>query len=167
MLTNAINTAATNAKLVPLKPDPFKVLLQLFAYEDVWSGSINRLDLAFAAAPAYDGPKTPNPTNNDGDQISNEGSAALSFYAPQLLSFLLHGAYFDISSKLEEWILKKCGQDLHFAHRCFWFLRSWCLCDSSKGLKPSSLSSSSINGSSGALDLVSLEPVKDLIMAKL
>eukprot|EP00985_Skeletonema_marinoi_P028371 scaffold24684_cov131-Skeletonema_marinoi.AAC.1 len=46
-LENLIHTAATNAsKLVPLKPDPFRVLLQLFAYEDVWTN--DRLDLAFA-----------------------------------------------------------------------------------------------------------------------
>ncbi|KAL7541067.1 hypothetical protein ACHAXR_010602 [Thalassiosira sp. AJA248-18] len=164
LLANAINTAASNAtKLVPLKPDPFRVLLQLFAYEDVWSGTHNRLDLAFAAGPAIDGRNMTN-QSNDGDFVSGEGSAALSFYAPQLLSFLLHGAYFDISSKLEEWILKKCGQDLHFAHRCFWFLRSWCLGDSSEGPKPShvhSLSSGSLGGlvgGMGGMDILSLSP---------
>ena len=155
LLTHAITNVASNAtKLVPLKPDPFRVLLQLFAYEDVWSGTHNKLDLAFAA-PGQ---------SNDKDFVYGEGSAALSFYAPQLLSFLLHGAYFDISSKLEEWILTKCGQDLHFAHRCFWFLRSWCLGGSSGGTQsrlPShahSLSSSSGGALVGGLDILALGP---------
>ena len=136
--TRTVESSNLLTKLVPIKPDPFKVLLQLFAYEDVWSGTYSRLDLAFAAGDVI--------KSNDGDLISSQGSAALSFYAPQLLSFLLHGAYFDISSKLEEWILKKCGEDLHFAHRCFWFLRSWCLGGSLEERKPShahSLSSGS------------------------
>lgn len=157
LIANAINTAASNAtKLV--KPDPFRVLLQLFAYEDVWSGAYSRLDLAFSSEGGKLG------QSNDGDFVSSEGSAALSFYAPQLLSFLLHGAFFEISSKLEEWILKKCGQDLHFAHRCFWFLRSWCLGSSSQVHKSTSharsLSSSSIGGGLGVVDL-SLEPGLD------
>jgi len=156
LLTHAINTAASNAtKLVPIKPDPFRVLLQLFAYEDVWSGSINRLDLAFATCP-IDGQKAP-----DQSAAVVEGSAALSFYTPQLLSFLLHGAFFD-TSQLEGWILSRCGEDLRFAHRCFWFLRSWCLGeDASKERTPSyahSLSSSSLGGGIGSLDVLSLEP---------
>jgi hypothetical protein len=162
LITHAINTAASNASKLA-KPDPFRVLLQLFAYEDVWSGTNNRLDLAFSAGPAIDGTK--GSQSNDGDFVSSEGSAALAFYAPQLLSFLLHGAYFDISSKLEEWILKKCGQDLHFAHRCFWFLRSWCLGCSSNGRKPSNFQSLSSHGSFGGLaSLIDfpLEPVGGL-----
>ena len=103
------------------RPDPFRVLLQLFAYEDVWTN--HRLDLAFSCQ------STSNiiTTATSGDVTSYERRAALSFYAPQLLSFLLHGAYLDISHRLEEWILKQCSEDLHFAHRCFWFLRAWCL----------------------------------------
>ena len=147
-LSQAIQTVASNAttqlqsKLVlPTRPDPFRVLLQLFAYEDVWSN--HRLDMAFASDTTNamasiggiggggDGDASSeafikNNTNNKNGLLGG-GSADLAFYAPQLLSFLLHGAFFDISSKLEEWILKKCGEDLHFAHRCFWFLRSWCL----------------------------------------
>lgn len=145
-----IHTAASNAsKLVPLKPDPFRVLLQLFAYEDVWTN--DRLDLAFSSD---------NTESSDG--INDEGSTALAFYAPQLLSFLLHGAYLDISAKLEEWILKKCSEDLHFAHRCFWFLRAWCLGDTSK---ESSKPNISRNGSTSSLgggddvDFISLEPL--------
>ena len=165
LIAHAINTAASNASKLA-RPDPFRVLLQLFAYEDVWSGANNRLDLAFSAGPAIDGTK--GFQSHDGDFVSSEGSAALAFYAPQLLSFLLHGAYFDISSKLEEWILKKCGQDLHFAHRCFWFLRSWCLGSSSDGRKSSkssNLHSLSSRGSFGGLvSLVDLpvEPVGGL-----
>ncbi|KAL7454123.1 hypothetical protein ACHAWC_009304, partial [Mediolabrus comicus] len=145
-----IHTAASNAsKLVPLKPDPFRVLLQLFAYEDVWTN--DRLDLAFSSG---------NTESSYG--INNEGSTALAFYAPQLLSFLLHGAYLDISAKLEEWILKKCSEDLHFAHRCFWFLRAWCLGDTSKGSSKPKLSrngSTSSLGGGDDVDFISLEPL--------
>lgn len=81
---------------------PFRVLLQLFAYEDVLENG--RLDAAFDL--------------DDGD--------ALTFYVPQLLSFLLHGALY-CSPVLEEWILTKCRRNIYFAHRCFWFLRAWCL----------------------------------------
>jgi len=117
LIANAINSAATNASRLIQRPDPFKVLLQLFAYEDVWSN--NRLELAFSIA-----------TSGEIDKPAQE-CAALSFYAPQLLSFLLHGAYFDVSQKLEKWILQKCNEDFHFAHRCFWFLRAWCMGDDS------------------------------------
>lgn len=164
LIAHAINSVTSNATKLA-KPDPFRVLLQLFAYEDVWSGMNNRLDLAFAPGPAnVDGTII----TNDDDNVYHEGSAALSFYAPQLLSFLLHGAYFDISSKLEEWILIKCGQDLHFAHRCFWFLRSWCLgSPSSGGRNPSqshrrSLSTGSVGGGVSVTDSLSLEPVGGL-----
>lgn len=53
-------------------------------------------------------------------------TVALSFYAPQLLCFLLHNAYLS-TGKLERWILDRCRNDLQFSHRCYWFLRSWCL----------------------------------------
>ncbi len=144
-----METLIQNAsKLVPLKPDPFRVLLQLFAYEDVWTN--DRLDVAFGTE------------NSDAanDTSNTEGSTALAFYAPQLLSFLLHGAYLDISAKLEDWILKKCSQDLHFAHRCFWFLRAWCLGDSSKEAKPrfSRIASGSSLGGDD-VDFISLEPL--------
>lgn len=81
---------------------PFRVLLQLFAYEDVLEN--HKLDVVFEA--------------DDGE--------ALTFYVPQLLSFLLHGALYS-SPQLEEWILDKCQRNVQFAHRCYWFLRSWCL----------------------------------------
>jgi hypothetical protein len=86
--------------LVPLTP--FRVLLQLFAYEDVLENG--KLDVVFNA--------------DDG--------ASLTFYVPQLLSFLLHGALW-CSPQLEDWILQKCRLNIHFAHRCYWFLRAWCL----------------------------------------
>ena len=86
--------------LVPLTP--FRVLLQLFAYEDVLENG--KLDVVFDA--------------DDG--------ASLTFYVPQLLSFLLHGALW-CSPQLEDWILQKCQLNIHFAHRCYWFLRAWCL----------------------------------------
>lgn len=125
------------------RPDPFKVLLQLFAYEDVWTN--NRLDFAFSCE-----------TDSAGavDASSDERRAALSFYAPQLLSFLLHGAYLDISHRLEEWILKQCQKDVHFAHRCFWFLRAWCLGSQKPGhcKSRSGGSLSDFNGIAIALD---------------
>lgn len=87
----------------PLAPlTPFRVLLQLFAYEDVIDNG--KLDTVFDL--------------DDGD--------AMTFFVPQLLSFLLHGAFLK-SEKLEEWILAKCRSNVHFAHRCYWFLRAWCL----------------------------------------
>ena len=81
---------------------PFRVLLQLFAYEDVLENQ--KLDAVFDV--------------DDG--------AALTFYVPQLLSFLLHGALYT-SPALEEWILKKCRKNIYFAHKCYWYLRAWCL----------------------------------------
>jgi len=151
-LETLIHNAATNAtKLVPLRPDPFRVLLQLFAYEDVWTN--DRLDFAFAT-------ENLDATNQSSNTRSTEGSTALAFYAPQLLSFLLHGAYLDISAKLEAWILKKCSQDLHFAHRCFWFLRAWCLGNSSKENKPRLSRNVSVSSLSGDdVDFISLEPL--------
>lgn len=80
----------------------FRVLLQLFAYEDVLSNG--RLDAVY-------------------DQ---DNGAALLNFVPQLLSFLLHGAY-DNSKELEEWILTVCRHNVYFAHRCYWFLRAWSL----------------------------------------
>jgi len=70
------------------------------------------------------------------------------------LSFLLFNA-FDTAPQLEEWILKHCKSNIYFAHRCFWFLRSWCLevgglkeptdNDSSSGAKMSPTASSSLH----------------------
>jgi hypothetical protein len=48
------------------------------------------------------------------------------FFVPQLLSFLLHGAY-ESSPRLEEWVLDTCRKNVYFAHKCYWFLRAWCL----------------------------------------
>lgn len=85
----------------PLAPlTPFRVLLHLFADEDVLDNG--KIDLVFDA---------------------DDGSS-LTFFVPQLLSFLLHGALYK-SQNLEEWILLKCQHNVHFAHRCYWFLRAW------------------------------------------
>jgi len=81
---------------------PFRVLLQLFAYEDVLENG--RLSAAWDA--------------DDGE--------GLTFFVPQLLSFLLHGALY-CSPQLEAWSLERCRESPHFAHRCYWFLRAWCL----------------------------------------
>ena len=81
---------------------PFRALLHMYAHEEVFRN--NRLDRAFA----------------------KDDSSALSFYAPQMLCFLLHNAYLS-TGKLERWILDRCKKDVNFAHRCFWFIRAWCL----------------------------------------
>eukprot|EP00977_Amphora_coffeiformis_P015480 scaffold4515_cov149-Amphora_coffeaeformis.AAC.3 len=81
----------------------FQVLLQLFAYQDVLENG--QLDQVWQA----------------------DGGRAVTFLVPQLLSFLLHGAASACSKELEEWILRGCRQNVTFAHRCFWFLRAWCL----------------------------------------
>eukprot|EP00529_Nitzschia_sp_RCC80_P007397 CAMPEP_0113522030 /NCGR_PEP_ID=MMETSP0014_2-20120614/44970_1 /TAXON_ID=2857 /ORGANISM="Nitzschia sp." /LENGTH=1341 /DNA_ID=CAMNT_0000420057 /DNA_START=35 /DNA_END=4057 /DNA_ORIENTATION=- /assembly_acc=CAM_ASM_000159 len=83
-------------------PTPFRVVLELFAGEDVLSNG--RLETVYDA--------------DDG--------TALMFFIPQLLSFLLHGAL-DSSSQLEGWILDKCQKNIFFAHKCYWFLRAWAL----------------------------------------
>jgi len=82
---------------------PFQALLYLYAHEDVFTN--NQLDRAFS---------------------NNDDHLALSFYAPQLLVFLLHNAYLN-TGRLEKWLLEKCSKNLQFSHRCFWFLRAWCL----------------------------------------
>jgi phosphatidylinositol 4-kinase len=81
---------------------PFRVLLQMYAHEEVFRDG--RLDRAFPL----------------------DDTLALSFYAPQILCFLLHNAFW-MTGKLEDWILDRCKIDVYFAHRCFWFLRAWCL----------------------------------------
>lgn len=79
----------------------FRSLLELFAHE---TDALDQLDHAFDV---------------------DEGQS-LIFFVPQLISFLLHGALYS-SPVLEEWILDKCQRNVYFAHRCYWFLRSWCL----------------------------------------
>lgn len=115
----------------PLQPlTPFRVLLQLFAYEDVLENG--RLDAVFEI--------------DDGSSIT--------FFVPQLLSFLLHGALFK-SEKLEEWILHQCHRNIHFAHRCYWFLRAWCLevpADSISNLSSRQNSDSRLSGLAPFLD---------------
>ena len=89
---------------------PFQALLQLYAYEDVVS--TGKLDRAFGIGNRY--------------RSDEDSAAALAFYSPQLLSFLLHGAFLS-SPQLEQWVMNCCRTNVHFAHRCFWFLRSWAL----------------------------------------
>jgi len=84
---------------------PFQALLHLYAHEEVLTN--HKLDRAFS---------------------NTEDNLALSFYAPQLLVFLLHNAYLN-TGRLEIWLLDKCRTNIQFAHRCFWFLRAWCLQD--------------------------------------
>ncbi len=89
---------------------PFKVILELFAGDNNFNHtnndhlSIQKLDTVY-----------------DRDE-----GAALMLFVPQLLSFLLHGAY-ESSYPLEEWILETCKKNLFFAHKCYWFLRAWSL----------------------------------------
>jgi phosphatidylinositol 4-kinase len=79
----------------------FRVLLQLFAHETDVEIQLDKL-------------------------FEMDDGVTLTFYVPQLLSFLLHGALYS-SPRLETWILNKCTQSVYFAHRCYWFLRAWCL----------------------------------------
>ncbi|GAX27535.1 phosphatidylinositol 4-kinase A [Fistulifera solaris] len=100
IIANSEHSNNTSNKETTLTP--FRVMLLLFAYEDVLSNG--KLDAIF----------------------EKDDGAALTFFVPQLLSFLLHGALYS-SPQLETWILEKCSTHLEFAHRCFWFLRAWCL----------------------------------------
>ena len=97
----AKHNAKNAAPALRLPLTPFRVLLQLFAYEENVFPDLDRV-------------------------FDMDDGLALTFYVPQLLSFLIHGAY-DNASDLEQWILQKCRQNVHFAHKCFWFLRAWCL----------------------------------------
>jgi len=89
---------------------PFRVILELFAGDNNFNrtnndhGGIIRLDAAY----------------------DRDDGAALMLFVPQLLSFLLHGAY-ESSQQLEEWVLETCRKNLFFAHKCYWFLRAWSL----------------------------------------
>lgn len=85
---------------------PFRVVLELFAGDNSNNNNyvIDRLDAV------YD---------------RDDGAALLSF-VPQLLSFLLHGAY-ESSHYLEAWILETCRKNLFFSHKCYFFLRAWSL----------------------------------------
>ena len=110
---------------------PFRSLLQLYAHEDVFTN--HALDRAFAGH-SYG-------SSGDGDGHN----VALTFYAPQLLCFLLHNSYLN-TGQLESWVLDKCRQSVQFSHRCFWFLRAWYL----QGTQQSGMYSS--NNSNTALD---------------
>lgn len=96
------NNVGNNIILHMRQHRPFRALLHLYAHEDVFLNK--QLDNAF----------------------SMENQWAMSFYAPQLLCFLLHNAYLS-TGRLEKWILDKCKINTQFAHQCFWFLRAWCL----------------------------------------
>ena len=102
IIQNNVLTSSKSNIFTSFNLSPFSVLVQLFAYEEVIANG--RLDACFDI--------------DDG--------AGLTFYVPQLLTFLLHGAYLN-SHDLETWLLGKCKLNVNFAHRCFWFLRSWCL----------------------------------------
>jgi hypothetical protein len=56
----------------------------------------------------------------------------VEFYIPQLVTFLLYGAYWS-SASLQEFLLVKSARSLQFAHRLFWFLGASCL-DRSSGI---------------------------------
>lgn len=97
-----LSSSTGGQDLIQKPQTAFRVVLQLFAYEDVLGNG--RLNAVFQ---------------------QDDGASLLNF-VPQLLSFLLHGAY-DSSTDLEEWILDTCRQNVFFAHRCYWFLRAWSL----------------------------------------
>lgn len=78
---------------------PFHLVLRLFTYEDV----LGDLDEVFAHDPD-----------------------AIEFYIPQLVTFLVYGAFWS-SGSLQEFLLDKCSCSVRFAHRLFWFLNASCL----------------------------------------
>ncbi len=78
---------------------PFNLLLRLFTYEDV----LGDLDEAFAHDPA-----------------------SIEFYIPQLVTFLLYGAFWS-SGSLQAFLLDKSARSIQFAHRLYWFLQASCL----------------------------------------
>jgi hypothetical protein len=85
----------------------FRLLIKLFAYQEVLTN--HKLDRAYL----------------------KDNGASLTFYIPQLWSFLLHGAYLN-ADKLELFLLDKCGGSKHqvrnhllFCHCSYWFLRAW------------------------------------------
>ena len=102
MSQNENGTNTSNFLMQLRQHTSFRALLHLYAHEDVFLN--HRLDNAFSA----------------------QNQSAISFYAPQLLCFLLHNAYLS-TGRLEQWILDKCKTNTQFAHQCFWFLRAWCL----------------------------------------
>jgi len=109
---------------------PFRVVLELFAGDNSNNNNfvISRLDAVY----------------------DRDDGAALLLFVPQLLSFLLHGAY-ESSYQLEEWILETCRKNLFFAHQCYWFLRAWSLESSiiSTNGNTSSGNTTSVGGESG------------------
>ena len=78
---------------------PFNLLLRLLTYEDV----LGELDEAFVREPA-----------------------SIEFYIPQLVTFLLYGAFWS-SGSLQAFLLDKSGKSAMFAHRLYWFLKASCL----------------------------------------
>jgi len=84
-----------------LYPEPSELVMALFSYEE---------DVFQMLEACYD--------RDDG--------AALMFYVPQLITFLFYREGGD-ATVLENFILNKCSRNISFAHRCFWFLRAWCL----------------------------------------
>jgi phosphatidylinositol 4-kinase B len=119
-------------RMDPYPNSTFGVLLQLFAYQDVL-----------------------------GNGLLDACGESLNPYVPQLLSFLLHGAY-DNTLALEEWLLQQCSENVFFAHRCVWFLRAWCLQVSpapatANNMTPSSSVGSLSRSASSATSLYALD----------
>jgi hypothetical protein len=90
-LNNGITSSAQaqQSQLYRSTMTPFRVLLHLFAYEDVLENG--KLDAVF----------------------EQDDGVALTFFIPQLLSFLFHGALW-CSPQLELWILSKCQKNVRF-----------------------------------------------------
>lgn len=59
---------------------------------------------------------------------------SVEFYIPQLVTFLLYGAFWS-SGSLQAFLLDKCGRSVQFAHRLYWYLHAACLHGSS-GINP-------------------------------
>jgi hypothetical protein len=99
-LRSTMDRLASTASTSPKEKDSdvFRLLLQLYAHQDV----VAQLYSSYEA-----------------------NAAELEFYVPQLCTFLLHGKYAK-QHQLECFLMSRSGDSLPFAHRLTWFLRSFC-----------------------------------------
>lgn len=70
------------------------------------------------------------------DEVFAHDPSSIEFYIPQLVTFLLYGAFWS-SASLQAFLLDKCSRSVTFAHRLYWFLNASCL--SGSGINPEGL----------------------------
>ncbi|VEU40402.1 unnamed protein product [Pseudo-nitzschia multistriata] len=137
---------------------PFRVLLELYAGDNhhrfsrprgSTGGSVGSTSTGSSSGTGSQ-PHRHSPIDRLGAAYDLDNGEALMPFVPQLLSFLLHGAY-ESSHPLEEWILRACRKNLFFAHKCYWFLRAWSLGSTTTGYIRSSGNTAS-SGSNATAD---------------